>query len=188
MPLQYGSELEDISGDEEDLAAFLEMARDREAGIDGAVIPGADFEPFEGDFEADPDTGFGDEGGLADRIIPDSFFEPPKGRPAGARLRKDIQAKTAMLLLPVGSVWKARDEYCGGAFVDAIPDVSEKLTAIFVDSPDVVKWFTASGKWMKWLDLAMACEPVGKAVVAHHVTHSADRAQTEPDWTVYAAG
>lgn len=186
MQLKYGSELDDISTDEEDLAAFLGAAREREEGAADAG-PAADFEPFEGEFERDPDSDFEGEG-LADRIIPDSFFDPPKGRPTAARLRKDIRAKTAMLLLPLGSVWKARDEYCGGEFIEAIPEISDKLTAIFVDSPDVVKWFTASGKWMKWLDLAMAVEPVGRAVVSHHVTHSVDKAQTEQDWSVYAAG
>jgi hypothetical protein len=187
MQLQYGSDLEDISTDEEVLAEFLGAAREREEAAADAGPAAPDFEPFEGEFDQDPDSGFGDEGGFADRIIPDSVFDPPKGRPTGARLRKDIRAKTAMFLTIGGSVWQARDEYCGDVFLETVPDLSDKLAAIFCDSPDIVRWFTASGKYMKWLDLAVCLQPVGKAVVAHHITHSADKSRTEPDWTVYAA-
>lgn len=185
MQLQYGSELEDISADEEVLAEFLGAAREREEAAADAG-PDADFEPFEGEFEQDPDSDLEGEG-LADRIIPDSFFDPPKGRPTAARLKKDIRAKTAMFLTIGGSVLQARDEYCGGVFLETVPDLSDKLAAIFCDSPDIVKWFTASGKYMKWLDLAVCLQPFGKALVSHHITHSVDEVQAEPDWTVYAA-
>jgi len=187
MVVSFGSTLADVSDDEAELSALLETARAREEAAADAGDEAPEFGEYEGGFDADPDPGFGSEG-LEDRLIPDSLFDPPKGRAPSARLRKDIRAKTAMFLLIGGKAWQSRDSYCGGVFVDQIPEISDKLTAIFVDSPDVVKWFTASGKWMKWLDLAMALEPVFSAGVAHHVTHSVDREQEQPDWTAYAVG
>jgi len=187
MPLQYGSELEDISTDEEDLAAFLDTARAREeAAADGG--PADDFGTFEGEFETDPDSGFDDESDLADRLIPDSMFNTPKGRGPSARTQKDIRAKTALFLTAGGKALKARDEYCGSIFIETIPDVSDALAAIFCESPDIVKWFTASGKFTKYLDLVMAIEPFLTAVGRHHILHQdVTKKPAEPDWTVYAA-
>ena len=186
MALSFGTDLDDVTADEAELSALLETARAREqAAADAGEAE--DYGIFDGDFETDPDPGFGGEG-LEDRIIPDSVFDPPKGRAPAARLRKDIKAKTAMFLMVGGKAWKARDQYCGEVFVEQIPEISDKLAEIFLDSPDVVRWFTASGKWMKWMDLAVAFQPVLEAAFAHHVTHSADVDRAEPDWSAYAVG
>lgn len=189
MALKFGDQLTDVSTDEAALAEFLDLAREREknAPEGDEEFTFADADP---EFDADPDPGFQGEG-AEDRIIPDTVFNPPKGRAVSARVQKDIQAKTALFLLAGGTAWKTRDEFCGGVFVDAIPDVSEKLTAIFCDSPDIVKWFTASGKYMKWLDLAMALQPIVSAVFAHHITHTvtAEGDESAPtDWSMYGTG
>ncbi len=92
-----------------------------------------------------------------------------------------------MLLMVIGGTWASRDPYCGQALVDAIPDrgwpadddaVSEglasSLTELVCGSPELVRWFSAGGRYLKWMSVAMAVQPVVQAMVAHHITHSAD--------------
>lgn len=147
-----------------------------------------------GDYAADPDPGYGYS--LADRIIPDTpAMSPPKITQA---VRKDIRAKVAMLLGIVAAGWEARDPHCGGALGMSIPDqenddettspgIATALTDIFCDSPDIVNWFTTSGKYMKWLTLAMTLQSFVSTVIAHHITHRLrDEGTPEPDWSVYA--
>jgi len=92
---------------------------------------------------------------------------PARSRDATCR---DIQAKTALILaFPVG-MWARRDEICGGAAVVALDPVCAALADIFADSPDIVDFFTATGgRYMKWLNLATAIQPVAEAAWGHHV-------------------
>lgn len=186
MTLLYGEPIADISDDEDALREFLENARGRERR---APEESPEFEGFEGGaLESDPDPEYRERSPLEDRLMPDSLFEPPQGRAPSQRVRKDIQAKTALMLLGVAKIWQGRDGHCGAAAVEVVPDVSEKLADIFCDSPDIVRWFTASGKYMKWLDLVMALQPLGEAWFAHHVTHSAGHGAAPVDWNAYSAG
>lgn len=190
MALMFGEQLDDVSTDEEALADFLDLARSRAATDDeGPLFSDADLRGVS--FDADPDPGFG-KPGIEDKIIPDSAFDPPKGRAVSARIQKDVRAKTAFMLTAVGGVWQSRDRHCGGVFMDSVPEVSEALADIFCDSPDIVKWFTASGKYMKYMTLVMALQPVVTTIAAHHVFHSIDEQNDEPgaaaDWSQYRAG
>jgi hypothetical protein len=191
MALTFGEPLTDISADETELAEFLELARSRESAAGDNVVNGQGEDSDEGyDFEADPDPGFGREsfgetlfGGDSDNIA------GPKAPRVTVKIRKDIQAKTALFLSMGGTVWERRDQVCGGTFVESVPDVSEALTDIFCDSPDIVRWFTAAGGFMKWLTLAQALQPVMASIVGHHITHSiADGEPVEQDWSAYATG
>jgi hypothetical protein len=107
-----------------------------------------------------------------------------------AAMRKDIKAKVALGLTIGGNGWKVRDPLCGDAFLTAAPEVSEALTDIFCDSPDIVRWFTAGGGYMKWLNLLQALQPVLMIITQHHITHSVggDQDQAEGDpWSGYSA-
>lgn len=191
MALTFGEPLTDISADENELAEFLEHARARESAIGDNVVNGGGYDDVDPDgFEADPDPGYGRDsigeklwGSGSDNVA------GPKAPRVTVKIRKDIQAKTALFLSMGGTVWERRDQVCGGTFVEAVPDVSEALTDIFCDSPDIVRWFTAAGGFMKWLTLAQALQPVLMAIVGHHVTHSiVDGEPAEPDWSMYATG
>lgn len=187
MSLKFGDDLAlaDIADDEAELAQFLETAREREATRDDATAMHRDM-GYEGDFQADPDPQFR---GTApeDRLIPDGMFAASKGRGVSARTKKDIRAKTALLLTVGATAWQARDQFCGSVALESVPDVSEKLADIFCDSPSIVNWFTASGKFMKYLDLAMSLQQIAIAVFRHHVSHSADSDRADEDWSVYDA-
>lgn len=156
---------------------------------------------------SDPEPGYMDaKTPMEDRIFPD---EPVKSAPpkrVNLSTRKDIRGKVAMLLTVPGSMWAGRDPHCGGAFLEAIPDqvgevindqgeleeatspgIATALTDIICESPDVVNWFTSSGKYMKWLTLAMAVQPVLATAFQHHVTHSlASTEETSDDWSRYS--
>jgi hypothetical protein len=96
--------------------------------------------------------------------------KPPK---ITADTRRDIQAKVAIMLTLPATMWAARDPWCGDVAVAQVPAVSEALTDIFCDSPDMVVFFTsAGGQYMKWLSLATAVQPVAATVFAHHIRHS----------------
>lgn len=182
MPLVFGEQLTDVSDDPQEMGRLLAFSH--------ADRPDA-AEVDETEFLDDPEPGL-DEG-IREKIAASPVLNPPRtARPASARVRKDIRAKTAFLLANVGNVWQARDRHCGSALIGATPEISDALTDIFCDSPDIVKWFTSSGKYMKWMTLAMACQPVAVMVAQHHVFHSIDEGNPEPgapvDWSQYRAG
>ena len=111
-----------------------------------------------------------------------------------ATVRKDIGAKVGLMLEMPGRVWQARDPVCGGAFVEARPEISSAVTDLVCQSSDLVEWFTGTGgAFMLWLNLAVACSPVASMVLAHHVMHSLPapaangQAAAQPDLTRYAA-
>ena len=119
---------------------------------------------------------------------------PRKTTRVTAATRKDIEAKIGLMIEMPGRIWQARDPICGGAFVEAAPNIRGALAELVVQSPDLVAWFTGGGGgFMLWLNLAMACQPVLTAVWAHHVAHSVDVRRDEagrpvvPNYSEYAA-
>lgn len=155
-----------------------------------------DEEPL---LDPDPDPQWGPES-ITDRLFPDEDAAPP--RHVSSAIRKDVHAKTSMMLMILGGTWAHRDPYCGSIFGQSIPDrmavdedgnrtsvpgIATALTDIFCDSPDIVKWFTASGRYMKWLTLASSLQPIAGAVLRHHITHSQESEDQVHDWSLYEA-
>lgn len=177
MALKFGEELEDVGHDDAELQALLAPTQQEE-------------------IQRDPEPVYEEPVGFEDRLFPD---EPrPRPKPVTKALQKDIKGKVAMLLMVPGSMWAGRDEHCGGAFLDAIPDdvdaegdatpgIASALTDIICDSPDMVKWFTTSGKYMKWFTLAMAVQPVLATAFHHHVTHAIQDTPQEQDFSQYVS-
>lgn len=121
-------------------------------------------------------------------------FKPPKKTiKVAPATRKDIKAKVALMLTLPAGVFARRDPICGSVLLQQVPDISDALTDIVVDSPDLVQFFTSGGgSYMKWLTLAMAVQPVAEMAFKHHVAHSIEipaggGPPTEPDWSMYAA-
>lgn len=97
-------------------------------------------------------------------------------------IRGDIDAKVRFALTVPGSIWQARDPLCGGVFVQQIPETADALTDIICDSADLVAFFTGpGGAFMKYLKLGAALMPVGQVIMAHHVYHSVEIAEGEPE-------
>lgn len=119
----------------------------------------------------------------------------PTGRPATpvkASVRRDILAKVSIPLETGGQIWRARDEHCGGRFLEQRPPIAEALTDIICQSPDLIDFFTGpAGGFMIYLKLAAALWPVVEAVLAHHVVGRGQRdepgRQAAPDLSRYAA-
>jgi hypothetical protein len=110
------------------------------------------------------------------------------------KLRADIGAKIGIMLEIPGRVWQARDPICGGTFLQQRPDISDALTAIVCQSPDLIEWFTGvGGGFMLWLNLIMAVQPVAVMAWAHHIAHTValppdgQLPQQQPDYSQYAA-
>jgi len=106
---------------------------------------------------------------------PGSKNEAPKRARIAVGIRADINAKVSMPLEVGGTIWAARDQLCGGVFLQQRPAIAEALTDIICESPDLVAWFTgpASG-FMRYLNLAGALWPVVEMIGAHHVYHSVE--------------
>lgn len=125
----------------------------------------------------------------------DWHAKPPKTKVKAPRItagiRGDIDAKISFALEIPGRIWAARDPLCGGVFVEQRPDISRSLTEIVCKSPQLVEWFTgAGGGFLMFLDLGAALFPVLQAVMAHHVYHSIEDGQSQPnpsDLSRYAA-
>lgn len=147
-------------------------------------------------FEPDPDPGY-DQVPLEDRFFPDPSIA---GKHAGPRVtatvRKDIRGKVGLFLSLLGTAWATRDEPCGTILVESIPDretpdgtvpgIASALADIFCDSPELVRWFTAGGGYMKWLNLAVAVQPVLTTLFHHHITHTISDDGDDPDYSRYA--
>ena len=107
-----------------------------------------------------------------------------------AAVTKDIGAKVGMLTFAVGVPWQARDPICGGRYMEQRPEITEALTEIILDSPELVEFFTgAGGAFMKYLRLLLATWPVVEMILAHHVMHSIVAGDEMPpqDLSQYAA-
>lgn len=99
-----------------------------------------------------------------------------RGGSRGARVtvavKKDVTAKVAFMLgLPAG-MWKMADEHCGTVAVESVPGVAETLGEIICDSPDLVKWFTSGGNYVRYLELVTRLQALAVAVYQHHIAHS----------------
>lgn len=171
---------EDVTGDADALADLL-------------TSPPPSDQDGPAEFTQDPDPDYG-RTPIEDRL----FVDKPTPSRVSVSVRKDIRGKIAMLLVIVGGGLAARDQHCGNALLDAIPDTEEDggdtregiataLSDLICDSPDMVKWFTTSGRYLKWLTLAMSVQPVIQAAVSHHISHTVREDQAAPDWSGYAA-
>lgn len=207
VSVTFGDALQEMSGEDDELAEFLAArpgdpprmdpnpaaARFRaEAGLDDPEdedelidLEGIqeDPEPFE---KPNARTRFLGKGSGRRPAAPTK----PGRRPSIA-VQKDVRAKTAMLLSLPATVWATKDPYCGEVAKAAVPEVSEALADIFCDSPEIVAWFTTSGQFTKYLKLAVALKELAVTFVQHHVTHSiGDDAeeQAPSDWNQYVAG
>ena len=177
MALQFAGVDEELS--DEELTAFLASGAGDDDGLDETA------------FLDDPDPGF-EKPSVAERVLGAKNSKAKtstQGRKPTAAVRKDIRGKVAMMMMMGATVWETRDAPCGAALSEAVPDVSDALTDILCDSPDIVNWFTSSGRYLKWLNLAAALQPVMGTLFAHHVTHSIeDEDAPPPDWSQYRAG
>jgi hypothetical protein len=178
--------LDDVTADDAALSDLLTAPVGAEVGQDGELGE-------LGELAADPDPGYAPPA-LEDRI----FGDPDRpARRVSQTVRKDIRGKIAMLLVMVGGGLAARDPHCGGAVLDAIADhdtpegpqdgIATALADLVCDSPDMVKWFTSSGRYLKWFNLALAIQPVVQMGFAHHVSHSVSDEDQGDDWGRYAA-
>lgn len=182
-----------LPGPDDDVDAWEDM---------GVIGPESDGEPFgwPGDSEVPP------EAPEAVTVDPEpahakrewrkgggkaSGGQPRKPTRVTAGVRGDINAKISFALEIPGRIWQARDPACGGTFVEQRPAISDALTEIVCQSPDLIAWFAGSGgQFMLWMNLAAACWPVATVVMAHHVYHTLEEApedMQQPDYGSYAA-
>lgn len=112
----------------------------------------------------------------ADRQPP-AGKRPPRPRhgpakPVPQAVRDDMTGKVALLLSVPAMTWQAGDPYCGGAFAENVDNITQKLVPLLCLSPDIVRFFQKTSTFMLLLEFAIACQPVGIAVVKHHVTRT----------------
>lgn len=151
------------------------------------------------EFERDPDPGYEQTPFSA---FKEKVFGPSEGsadapKKVTAAVKKDIRAKLAFGLALAPTPLYRLDQVCVEAFVSCIPDrtaesgepvlgLASALTEIICDSPELVKFFSAGGRYMKLLQLMMALQPFGQVLMQHHITHSIKDEDQEPeDWTAY---
>jgi hypothetical protein len=90
-----------------------------------------------------------------------------------AATRADIEAKFGLMLTIPGTVWRARDPVCGGAFMESEPNIRQAGLELILQSPDLISWFTGvGGGFMLYLNLLTALQPVLFTIWAHHIAHS----------------
>lgn len=133
--------------------------------VDGTLQPGGN--PW--DFAADPEPGY---------VSRETSAPAEAESPLDAKTRGDIEGKLALLLMIPYEALAMKDPYCAEALTKSSRQIIKAMVPLLAQSPQVVAWFTTSGGWLLWLNLAVACKPVLQAVTAHHITH---RMQTVED-------
>jgi len=98
-----------------------------------------------------------------------------------AAVRRDVEGKLAFVLMMTGQGIAMPDPVCGMALLENSDNIAKKLTPIICQSPDLVKWFTRSGRYMLWVDLLMAMWPVLQVVYMHHIMHAAPAMPASPN-------
>jgi hypothetical protein len=140
----------------EEVRAAFELARNQPADDDGETAEIGEPEAL----QEDPPPS------RAGKIPP-----PRQRRPKiTADTRKDIRGKVGLLLTLPAMMIQRRDEACGTVLVGQVPEISDALVELICDSPDLVAFFTGGqGRYMKYLALATALEPVATVAWQHHV-------------------
>lgn len=97
-----------------------------------------------------------------------------KGAPAKITeaVRKDIRGKVVLLAAIPAGMFAQRDPVCGEVLEEQLPEISDAVTDLICDSPDLVVFFTSGAGYMKWLRLAAACGPVASVMYQHHIVKS----------------
>lgn len=111
------------------------------------------------------------------------------------KTQRDIEGKLALLLMIPAEGLYMSDPYCAEALQKSLPAMIKAMSPIIAGSPEAVKFFTKSGGWMLWLQLAIASKPFLQAVSAHHITkrvhvETGDDGQpqvTRTDYSAYSA-
>lgn len=85
-------------------------------------------------------------------------------------MRRDVEGKLAFAFGMLGETWALIDPPCGSTLVDIGPNMAKKYTPIICQSPEVVRWITKSGNFMRYVDAVMATWPLITIFVAHHLT------------------
>lgn len=96
-------------------------------------------------------------------------------RASATKAEKD-QVRDALTMLYTLPAWglTMKDPHCGGALMAQRDDIIKSLVPIVCRNPGMLAFFTAANApWMDYLALMQALLPVGQAVWAHHVTHTA---------------
>jgi hypothetical protein len=102
---------------------------------------------------------------------------PVKITPA---LSKDITGKLALFLAIPAATWAAVDPACGGAFSENLDTITAKAVPLILQSPEAVRWFTQGGKYLLWLDLLIALQPVAQTAYRHHLAGTITVVQGRP--------
>lgn len=190
MALKFGDELDTDGWLESELNGTAPVSPD-------PPLPGS---PGFSDLTPDPEPDFGPRptGAAGDKVTAGLFDAPKRG--VTKAIRSDVKGKVAFLLMMGGTTLAARDAHCGNALLASIPDqelpdgttsgLAAAITDLVVDSPDLVRWFTSSGKFSKWLTLATVVQPIAVTAFQHHVTHAigGEDPGQQPDWSAYGAG
>jgi hypothetical protein len=112
----------------------------------------------------------------------------PRPKPVTMQVRRDIEGKIGMMLGLTAGMLTPLDPYCFGALGQVTPDLARALSDLAVKSPDMVAWFTTSGKFMDWFSVATILAPVAKTVWQHHFTRTLGHEEEQlPDGYAYAA-
>jgi hypothetical protein len=193
-----GEQLLPGPGEDTDLGV-IDFGDDEDAGP-GPARPGTTpAPPPPGPSPGPPPQRGGDDGEIPADPAPGPVNDRTRrgggGRPGPVRVtanvRKDVEAKLGLMLEIPGRVWAARDPYCGGAFVQSIPEIRPAAAELVCQSPDLVAWFTGTGGgFMLWLNLLTALQPVLYTMWAHHIAHAIEEPgndQAAPSAAQYAA-
>lgn len=189
-----------LPGPDDDLDAYEDdmglLEPEPEQAIPGPQRPARTFSAVQAGDEPDDDAGTlrpDPEPAHARKEWrrPGKDTRTPRVTRVTAGIRKDVNAKISFAVTVPGSIWAARDPLCGGVFMEQAPEISDALTDIVCDSPDLIAFFTGpGGAFMRYLSLGAALMPVVQVIMAHHVYHSIDEQppdMTQPAYQPYAA-
>lgn len=112
--------------------------------------------------------------------VPSKAATVKKPAPAvTATVKKRLAAEVEMWVELAAMPIVMRDPQCGGAIHENAAPIAEAVTNILAKHPELAAKFLAGGAVGDWMKLALALQPVGKAVWDHHIV-KVDQGETGP--------
>ena len=91
------------------------------------------------------------------------------------KARASIEPRMRVLLTVMGTAWKAADETCGGAFLEAAPELAKSINLWAMQDAKLYAWIEGVTAASGPVAVMAALMPVAQAVAYHHLVPAIQR-------------
>lgn len=101
------------------------------------------------------------------------------GRKRSHRGKTSVEPRMRVMLAMIGTAWKAADETCGGAFLEASPDLAKAINLWAQQDAKLYAWIDGMTSASGPMAVMVALMPVAQTVAYHHLVPAIQRRRAE---------